>query len=67
MNIFSDAIRILLRPTSFSIRTGALVKLTGKLVNVHRSDGFYCNSSLTRNDSGAGACELIYVEDVQMG
>ena len=67
LDVYKRQIRILLRPTSFSIRAGALVKLTGKLVNVHRSDGFYCNSSLTRNDSGAGARELIYVEDVQMG
>jgi hypothetical protein len=43
-------------------REGQLVKLTGKLVRVDAKDGWRWKSSLTRNDTGGGACELIYVE-----
>ncbi len=43
-------------------REGQLVKLTGQLVRVDAKDGWRWKSSLTRNDTGGGACELIYVE-----
>ena len=46
-----------------SVRAGNVVTLRGYLVNVSRPDGYYWNSSLTRNDTGAGACELFYVEE----
>ena len=46
------------------VRAGNLVHLQGKLVNASRKDGFIWNSSLTRADSGGGACELFYVETV---
>lgn len=46
------------------IRKGDIVELSGNLVNIASNDeGWYWNSSLTRNDTGAGACELIWVED----
>ncbi|HMN44882.1 MAG TPA: hypothetical protein PKE27_09930 [Povalibacter sp.] len=47
-----------------SVRAGNVVRLQGYLVNVSRADGYTWNTSLTRNDTGAGACELFYVEDV---
>lgn len=43
-------------------RPGQIVKLTGYLVNVEGKDGFRWRSSLTRADTGNGACELIWVE-----
>jgi hypothetical protein len=43
-------------------RVGEVVKLRGYLVQVQAPDGWHWNSSLTRDDSGAGACELIWVE-----
>lgn len=46
------------------VRVGHLVELQGKLVNASRADGYQWNSSLTREDTGAGACELYYVESV---
>jgi len=46
------------------VRAGNVVRLQGYLVNVSRADGYTWNSSLTRHDTGAGACELFYVEDV---
>lgn len=46
------------------IRQGQLVQLRGYLVRVDAADGWSWSSSLSRNDTGAGACELIWVEDV---
>ena len=51
-----------------SIRKDDYVKIEGYLVNV-RYDGpngewFKWNSSTTRNDTGDGACEVIYVTNV---
>ncbi len=42
-------------------RRGSLVEFEGHLVDVFDSNGWRWNSSTTRNDTGAGACELIYV------
>jgi hypothetical protein len=48
------------------IKTGELIRLSGYLVNLERSNGWYWNSSLTRNDTGAGACEVIWVETLEI-
>lgn len=45
-----------------SVRPGQIVMLRGYLVNVQGQDGFAWRSSLTREDTGAGACELVWVE-----
>jgi hypothetical protein len=47
------------------VRQGSLIRLQGKLVEARRSDGFHWRSSLTREDTGAGACELILVESIE--
>ncbi len=47
------------------IRKGAVVRLRGQLVEAHRSDGFQWRSSLTREDTGAGACELFLVDSIE--
>ena len=47
-----------------SIRAGHLVHLKGYLVEVTGKDGFRWKSSLIRSDTGAGACELIWVESL---
>ena len=46
------------------VRVGEIVDLRGKLVEAHRADGWRWTSSLTREDSGAGACELVLVDAV---
>lgn len=46
------------------LRAGQLVHLEGFLVDASRPGGWHWNTSLTRDDTGAGACELIYVERV---
>ena len=47
------------------LRPGELVKMSGYLVNVRGPRGFHWNSSLTRTDSGSGACELFYVQSAE--
>jgi hypothetical protein len=46
------------------VRQGELVRITGFLVEARRADGWRWKTSLTRDDTGAGACELIYVERI---
>ena len=53
-----------IKHTLKSLRAGQLVKLNGKLVRADAPDGWHWQSSLTREDVGAGACELVYVESV---
>jgi hypothetical protein len=45
-----------------SVRVGNLVEMTGYLVQVDGPEGFTWRSSLSRTDTGAGACELFRVE-----
>jgi hypothetical protein len=48
------------------LRVGQIVTLHGYLVNVTRADGFHWNTSLSRTDTGNGACELFYVEEASV-
>jgi hypothetical protein len=48
------------------VRPGNLVRLKGYLVSVAGPNGYTWNTSLTREDTGAGACELFYVESVEV-
>jgi hypothetical protein len=49
-----------------NLRPGQLVTLNGYLVEVHAADGWRWRSSLTREDTGAGACELVWVEKLDV-
>jgi hypothetical protein len=44
------------------VRTGSLIRLRGYLVEAVAPDGWRWRSSLTREDTGNGACELVWVE-----
>ena len=48
------------------VRAGQVVRLVGQLVEARASDGWYWRSSLTREDTGAGACELFRVESISV-
>ena len=48
------------------VREGQLVRIEGFLVDARRADGWRWNTSMTREDTGAGACELIYVESLSI-
>ena len=43
------------------VEAGERVRIDGWLVQVNAPDGWRWRSSLTREDSGGGACELVYV------
>ena len=45
---------------------GQVVHLTGMLVDGARDDGMTIRTSLTRTDSGAGACEFVLVQRVEV-
>lgn len=46
------------------IRPGQIVHFEGFLVDASRKDGWQWKTSMTRDDVGAGACELVYVESI---
>jgi hypothetical protein len=46
------------------LRPGQVVTLSGELVDGVRDDGRWIKTSLVRNDTGAGACEVLLVTDV---
>jgi hypothetical protein len=43
------------------VDAGEVVRMDGWLVKIDRDDGWHWKSSLTREDSGGGACEVVYV------
>jgi hypothetical protein len=47
-------------------RGGQVVRLSGLLVDGVRDDGMAIRTSLTRNDTGAGACEFLLVQRVEV-
>ena len=47
-----------------SIKSGQVVKIKGFLVRADAKDGWHWKSSLTREDTGNGACELVYVKAI---
>jgi hypothetical protein len=46
------------------LRPGAVVSIRGYLVDVDRPDGWKWRTSMRRDDTGAGACEIVWVEQV---
>ena len=49
------------------VRRGDVVRLEGDLVDVAGPDGFVWKTSLSRTDTGPGACETLYVRAVTIG
>ena len=45
---------------------GAFIRLSGHLVEATLPSGWRWTSSLTRSDSGANACELVFVESAEL-
>lgn len=48
------------------LRVGDVVKLDGMLVNLQNPEVGTMTTSLRRNDTGSGACEIIYVESASI-
>lgn len=49
------------------VRAGDVVTLNGLLVNADKASGWHWRTSMTRDDTGDGACELVYVESLSIG
>jgi hypothetical protein len=49
------------------VREGDDVRIDGWLVQVDAADGWRWRSSTTRDDTGSGACELVYVCAITAG
>jgi hypothetical protein len=49
-----------------SVRVQDLIRARGYLVSVQASDGWSWSSSLTRSDTGSGACELVWAEKLEV-
>jgi hypothetical protein len=47
-----------------AVRRGQLVHMRGYLVRADANDGWHWISSLSREDTGSGACELFWVEEL---
>lgn len=48
------------------LRKGSIIRLEGYLVDADHESGWYWRSSMSRNDTGDGACELVYVESIDV-
>ena len=48
------------------LREGDIVSISGYLVDVDHDSGWYWYSSMSRLDTGDGACELVYVESMSV-
>ncbi len=49
-----------------ALRPGEIVSFSGLLIEASASDGWSWRSSLSRSDSGAGACEVVWVDAVRV-
>jgi hypothetical protein len=45
---------------------GSLIEMKGYLVKITAADGWHWISSLKRNDTGGGSCELFWVEELKI-
>jgi len=48
------------------IRAGSIVSIRGNLVKVNAKDGWRWVSSLSRTDTGSGACEIVFAESIEI-
>lgn len=48
------------------ITEGQLVRFKGYLLQIETDDGWHWKSSMTRNDQGAGACEVVLVDTIDV-
>lgn len=49
-----------------SVQAGQIIKIKGYLIEARAEDGWRWKSSLTRTDSGPYACELVWVESLDI-
>ena len=49
------------------LREGDIIILRGYLVDVDHDSGWHWRTSMSREDTGGGACEIVYVESLDVG
>ncbi len=49
-----------------NVYRGSLVEMEGYLVKITKADGWHWVSSLKRDDTGGGSCELFWVEELSV-
>jgi hypothetical protein len=54
------------RRTLDKVHAGQVIGLSGELVDANGPGGMTWRTSLTRNDTGGGACELFYVQSLTL-
>lgn len=54
------------RDALFDAKTGDEIQFKGFLVSIFADDGWSWDSSMTRDDTGNGACEVILVDDFRI-
>ncbi|WP_372741015.1 hypothetical protein [Neptunomonas sp.] len=48
------------------IEEGDIIQLSGQLVDIQSQDGYFWRTSMSREDIGAGACEIIYTTQLDI-
>lgn len=48
------------------LRKGDVIRLKGYLVDVNHDSGWFWHTSMTRTDTGNGACEIVFVESLEV-
>ena len=56
----------LVKKQVMNVGNGDVVHMNGYLIKIKRDDGWHWNSSTTRGDVGNGACEIMYVENIEI-
>ena len=54
------------RDKLLDVRTGEIIAMEGYLVDVSASNGWTWNTSRTRDDTGNGACEIVWVQTFEV-
>jgi hypothetical protein len=49
-----------------SVEEGDVVRVTGRLVDIELADGWRMSTSTTRTDTGAGACEIVWITAIEV-
>ena len=54
------------RRTLLRVRKNDIVTFSGYLVSIRADDDWMWSSSMSRNDSGGGACEVVWVDSLEV-
>jgi hypothetical protein len=49
-----------------NVYKGSLIEMEGFLIEITKNDGWHWKSSVRRDDTGGGSCELLWVEDIKI-